>query len=189
MVTSEYRLCKSILPKVTDVNLLGSFTAYTISFGMFWMIIPHVAIVSNLLLAGNNPSIWEAVTSTNEKLKIQTSETKILESGELAPTKHSASVLRWGLGHNLEAGRLQKVRQLRNRVLRPIFKSGYKTAWLWNRGSSKALWLASYVEEYPDMHTIQSEVLHMSSSSWTFSIFAPAFFLLTIPSFLAGMVW
>jgi hypothetical protein len=174
--------------KGTRADIQHSFTAYTISFGMFWMIIPHVAIVSSLLLAGNNPSIWEAVSSANErsnKLHGQTAEDEGIEGVELVPT---VSALRWGVARIDKGKNLDGVRELRNLVLRPIFKSGYKTAWLWNRGSSKALWLAKYAEEYPSLGAIEKEVLNMRLSEWVLSIFAPAFFLLTIPSFLAGMI-
>ena len=43
----------------TNPELHGSLRALLI--GIRWMIIPHVAIVSSLLLAGNNPSTFEAV--------------------------------------------------------------------------------------------------------------------------------
>lgn len=33
------------------------------AFGMWWMIVPHIAIVSGLLLAGNNPNTLEGVVS------------------------------------------------------------------------------------------------------------------------------
>lgn len=38
--------------------------AESIAFGSWYMIIPHIAIVSGLLLAGNNPSILEGVFAT-----------------------------------------------------------------------------------------------------------------------------
>ena len=154
------------------------------------MIIPHVAIVSSLLLAGNNPSIWKAVNSANERSNSIIGGMTMEKRGEVFHNVYGISALRWGLHRIIgEQKSIRKVRELRNRGLRPIFKSGYKTAWLWNRGSSKALWLAKYVEEYPSNSGIETEVLSMSICGWSLSVFAPAFLLLIIPSFLAGMIW
>lgn len=45
-------------------NLGDEYIAESIAFGSWYMIIPHIAIVSGLLLAGNNPSILEGVFAT-----------------------------------------------------------------------------------------------------------------------------
>ncbi|MCJ1337248.1 hypothetical protein MMC09_002530 [Bachmanniomyces sp. S44760] len=38
-------------------------TSHALAFGMWWIIIPHISIVSGLLLAGNNPNTLEGVVS------------------------------------------------------------------------------------------------------------------------------
>lgn len=45
-------------------NLGDEDIAESIAFGSWYMIIPHIAIVSGLLLAGNNPNILEGVFAT-----------------------------------------------------------------------------------------------------------------------------
>ncbi|KAH0545441.1 hypothetical protein FGG08_000442 [Glutinoglossum americanum] len=45
----------------TLTKLGDNDTAHALAFGMWWMVIPHVAIVSGLLLAGNNPNTLEGV--------------------------------------------------------------------------------------------------------------------------------
>lgn len=46
----------------------GSF-ANSIAFGMWWMIIPHIAVVSALLLAGNNPNTLEGIVTRPSSLQ------------------------------------------------------------------------------------------------------------------------
>ncbi|KAK0111593.1 hypothetical protein ONS95_001941 [Cadophora gregata] len=45
-------------------NLGNNDIAHALAFGMWWMTIPHVAIISSLLLAGNNPSTFQSAVST-----------------------------------------------------------------------------------------------------------------------------
>jgi hypothetical protein len=42
-------------------NLGDNDTSHALAFGMWWMTIPHVAIVSGCLLAGNNPNTLEVI--------------------------------------------------------------------------------------------------------------------------------
>ncbi|MCJ1228940.1 hypothetical protein MMC12_005604 [Toensbergia leucococca] len=47
---------------ISNLNNLGdNDTAHALAFGMWWMTIPHVSIVSGLLLAGNNPNTLEGI--------------------------------------------------------------------------------------------------------------------------------
>ncbi|KAK0100334.1 hypothetical protein ONS96_007615 [Cadophora gregata f. sp. sojae] len=49
---------------VTTLSNLGdNDTSLALAFGMWYMIIPHISIVSGLLLAGNNPSTLEGVVA------------------------------------------------------------------------------------------------------------------------------
>ncbi len=48
-------------------NLGDEDIAESIAFGCWYMIIPHIAIVSGLLLAGNNPNILEGVLATERE--------------------------------------------------------------------------------------------------------------------------
>jgi hypothetical protein len=44
-------------------NLGDNDTSLALAFGMWYMIIPHLSIVSGLLLAGNNPNTFEGVVA------------------------------------------------------------------------------------------------------------------------------
>ncbi|KAL2072776.1 hypothetical protein VTL71DRAFT_12119 [Oculimacula yallundae] len=49
---------------VTTLSNLGdNDTSLALAFGMWYMIIPHISIVSGLLLAGNNPNTFEGVVA------------------------------------------------------------------------------------------------------------------------------
>lgn len=48
---------------VTQANLGDNDTSLALAFGMWYMIIPHISIVSGLLLAGNNPNTLEGVVA------------------------------------------------------------------------------------------------------------------------------
>jgi hypothetical protein len=39
---------------------------------MLWMVLPHIAIMSNLLLAGNSPDIWEGLIDLSGASSAQT---------------------------------------------------------------------------------------------------------------------
>jgi len=46
----------------SDLSTVGdNDTSHSLAFGMWWMTIPHVAIVSGCLLAGNNPNTLEVI--------------------------------------------------------------------------------------------------------------------------------
>ncbi|KAI9773727.1 MAG: hypothetical protein M1839_002025 [Geoglossum umbratile] len=45
----------------TLTHLGDNDSSHALAFGMWWMVIPHIAIVAGLLLAGNNPNTLEGV--------------------------------------------------------------------------------------------------------------------------------
>ncbi|KAE9369771.1 hypothetical protein N431DRAFT_560521 [Stipitochalara longipes BDJ] len=53
--------CGGFVYNIFDIqtSLGNNDTAHALAFGMWWLIVPHMAIVSSLLLAGNNPFIFQ----------------------------------------------------------------------------------------------------------------------------------
>ncbi|CAG8972689.1 hypothetical protein HYALB_00010852 [Hymenoscyphus albidus] len=49
----------SVVQNLTTIG--DNDTSHALAFGMWWMIVPHVAIVSGCLLAGNNPNTLEVI--------------------------------------------------------------------------------------------------------------------------------
>lgn len=146
-----------------------SSSAHQLAFGMMWTTIPHIAIVSSFLLAGNNPSIWQGI----------------------APHLQDSNAL--SRVSSLGTGRLT------SRIRAPIFdrfenpytsmypSSQYKPAWMWNRGSNKAMWLARFAEEY-GIDAVHKEI---HNSRFSVHLFIPgfcAFVLIFIPVFFGTLI-
>ncbi len=160
-----------------------SATSYSLAFGCFWMTIGHVAVISGMLLAGNNPSCWEGIAAHPDHLS------------EVAQIKQSSSQLRTGsianhIRHWSEASIRRRRFQLPSGLKRILYKSGfaskYKTAWMWNRGSRKAMWIARFAEEYR-IPELQTDLLYMGWKEWLFAITIPTLLLFLIPTFLGGL--
>lgn len=53
---------------ISNLTVVGdNDTAHALAFGQWWMTIPHVAIVSGCLLAGNNPNTLEVIVASLRK--------------------------------------------------------------------------------------------------------------------------
>ncbi|KAI0178746.1 hypothetical protein GGR52DRAFT_271009 [Hypoxylon sp. FL1284] len=157
----------SFIWSVYEVNEeLGSYlTAHQLACGMFWMTVPHLALVSCLLLAANNPNIWQIAVSESlfshdtyfsTQLQSMTRTEEHIGSGRARriarkPTFNSIrSTRRLGLHHT--------------GILRGFFplafnESQFKPAWMWNRGPNKAMWIHHLGEEYPYLQHLREEVL------------------------------
>lgn len=67
---------------VSNFSAVGdNNTSHALAFGMWWMTIPHVAIVSGCLLAGNNPNTLEVIVC-----------------GAVDPRNHNINIVRTGSG-------------------------------------------------------------------------------------------
>ena len=125
----------SFVYSVFDVwEILGlDNTPHQLAFGMFWMILPHVAIIGSLLLAGNNPNIWQVAAPL---------------TADTAPSPASASRQN-GQDESRGAGAL--LPRISRRLGRAYTSGGvtFKPAWTWNRGANKAMWFAELAHEWP----------------------------------------
>jgi len=157
------------------------------AFGLFWMIVPHIAVVSSLLLSGTNPNTWEAIVSSGEMQadsRIKSESTYIPPAHPAAEDASENGSFMFGIPGYFSA----QLRRARVLIFRPVYESPYRPAWPWHWGSSKAIWIAQLVNEYPNLTALNEEVLRMSPLQWIFSVSLPALFLLLVPSFLGGMV-
>ncbi|ROV97960.1 hypothetical protein VSDG_04879 [Cytospora chrysosperma] len=75
-------------------------TALALAFGQWYMTIPHIAIISGLLLAGNNPNILEGVFAT-QRHEVAEDDLKILglNFGLAYPSCYKVA-WQWHRGHN-----------------------------------------------------------------------------------------
>ncbi|KAK9778449.1 hypothetical protein SCAR479_04851 [Seiridium cardinale] len=142
-------------------------TAHALAFGMWWMIVPELAIVSCLLLAANNPGTLHGVLNRPIEQDIDIKKRHFFGLKPL-------TIFQWQPMEDAYGGR-------------------YKTVNLWHRGLNKYKWFRRVIESYLDpsfpqeqREQIQSidEELRMSFSDWIRS-WAGAVFLLLVPCLLA----
>ena len=90
-------------------------TAHSLAFGMWWMGIVHVAIVSGCLLASNNPSTLTAIVAT-ELVRRQTARRGSFE---------------------------RRTRDRTYLLMSPVYHSQFMPVPLWDRGRMKKMWVES----------------------------------------------
>ncbi|KAI1478035.1 hypothetical protein F4774DRAFT_386704 [Daldinia eschscholtzii] len=175
---------------------LGSYvTAHQLASGMFWMTMPHVALVSCLLLAGNNPNIWKIAVAeslpTSDPSTPMNSPTFVDNDLELGPIG-----VRSPNGVEATSKDPQGIRDARsatsrfmNRIFGLAYKeSRFKPAWMWNRGSNKAVWIEKLSEEYQYLRSMRKEVLdkNFKKDLWTSGFYG--FTLYFVPTFFSVLV-
>jgi hypothetical protein len=142
-------------------SLLGdNDTSHALAFGMWWSSIPHIAIVSGCLLAGNNPNTLAGITPPRRGLQRVSSSSRF-----------------WSTVTEPLLG-------VTDRVVGLTYDAMYKPAWMWNRGRSKREWLLRLCEEFRDHDRLYLPALKAEiSMGWldwlTVSVFA--FLLFFIP--------
>ncbi len=106
-----------------NLSMLGdNDTAHSMGFGEWWMIIPHVAMVSGCLLAGNNPNTLEAIFSGVETWEVK-SDSKMVTVA-------------------------QGVKDFFLRPYGPVYRSVYQPVWMWERGRNKRSWIRRIQSRY-----------------------------------------
>ncbi|KAH8879373.1 hypothetical protein GQ53DRAFT_849690 [Thozetella sp. PMI_491] len=139
-----------LLSVESNVNQYGdNDDSHALAFGEWWMTIPHVAIVSGCLLAGNNPNTLEAIYSgvrdtfdalrghhDNEKTFRSTGAVEGDSSDHLAGDVHSSGPRR--IPPALE--------RLWDNIYKPFYNSHYQPVWMWERGRSKRNWIQAVQE-------------------------------------------
>lgn len=74
-------------------------TALALAFGQWYMTIPHIAIISGLLLAGNNPNILEGVFATQHQNVEEPKRILMFEFGLAYPSCYKVA-WQWARGPN-----------------------------------------------------------------------------------------
>jgi len=152
------------------------------------MIVGHVAVVSAILLAGNNPSAFEALASE----PIGLAQPNVLPDkwkNRVSRRRSSvqAKVKTW-VESSIQRRRFALPAGLKQYLYRTSFASKFKSAWMWNRGLYKALWISQMVENHPQLRDLQTSVLHVHWAIWVSQMILPTLMLIVLPSILGGMV-
>ncbi|OTB09441.1 hypothetical protein M426DRAFT_79558 [Hypoxylon sp. CI-4A] len=169
---------------------LGSYvTAHQLAAGMFWMTIPHIALVSCLLLAGNNPNIWQSAVTESFF-----SHNNSQRPGRLALEPFYNGVRGYNTEIPINTSTVpNQPKSFISRIFDHVFvlayrESAFRPAWMWNRGSSKALWVWKLGQQYPHLRNMYNEVLEdrFGKDLWASSFFG--FFLYFVPIFFGTLV-
>ena len=169
-------------------------TSHALAFGMWWMTIPHIAIVSGCLLAGNNPNTLEAIVPLPSGPSMRN-----IPFGSRSGRQNSATgegVMTSSNSHpnterqpNPEAQDHELLRKMLP-DFGPTYDARYQPQWMINRGRSKREWLFCLIE----VHKRQTlsltaearvqlnelrETLHMKWGDWmTLIVFAISLFMI-----------
>ncbi|KAK4616235.1 hypothetical protein CLAFUW4_10019 [Fulvia fulva] len=155
-------------------------TAHGLAFGVFWMTIPHVSIVSSFLLAGDNTKVWEAATYGHRR------------RSRMSQVQYPSAPRRTSSAPNLQrhAGLLQDegpFDNLQYKIYEAVSDSSHRQAWLWDRGGSKAVWLKQMAQEYPELESACNRILRLGWTGWALQVLSATMILILFPC-LAGMM-
>lgn len=158
---------------VSYANPVRRYIAHRLAFGMFWMIIPHVAIISSLLLAGSNPNTWQGVTGYLPMEDLEANQSP--DSNETPSTNSTEK------SHSF-------AHAVAYALYKPMYPLTYQPAWIWDRGSNKDQWLMKAAEENLRLRSLKHEVLFESSATFLLVVIFPILSLLLVPTILGGTI-
>ncbi|KAI8631979.1 hypothetical protein F5Y19DRAFT_472864 [Xylariaceae sp. FL1651] len=120
----------------SDNSLGDNDTAHALAFGMWWMVIPYLAIVACAMLAANSPSTLDGIVYDGANMALPDKyETSFLSSQLQKAKTHKvlAIVLRRIEGYN---------------PIETAFEGRFRTVKLWKRGLNKRQWVQEAVNDY-----------------------------------------
>lgn len=124
-------------------------TSHALAFGMWWMTIPHIAIVSGCLLAGNNPNTLEAIVPLPSGPSIGNEDRREPQLGRQSTTNGANAITGTGPDAHEQLTRQHTERGWLMRKLPtfgPTYDAQYQPQWMINRGRSKREWLFCLIE-------------------------------------------
>ncbi|KAI1634967.1 hypothetical protein F4809DRAFT_474171 [Biscogniauxia mediterranea] len=145
----------SFLYTVLDIdnNLGDNDTAHALAFGMWWMVIPYLAIVSCAMLAANSPSTLEGIVYDG--------------ANSVRPDRYEPSFwrvqLRKAKSYAFLGAIIKKVEGYN--PIETAFEGRFKTEKLWKRGLNKRQWVQEAINEYSASQSVSVPPAACSSSS------------------------
>ncbi|KAI1763195.1 hypothetical protein GGR53DRAFT_377129 [Hypoxylon sp. FL1150] len=136
----------------SDNNLGDNDTAHALAFGLWWMVIPYLAIISCAMLASNSPSTLDGI---------------VYDGGVITPKDHFKPSIWAQYRRKLRSyrGIGPIIRQLEEyNPIETAFEGGFRTVKLWKRGLNKREWVQEAVSEYAAYTTAREGDVRISSS-------------------------
>lgn len=151
----------------------------SLAFGVEWMVIVHVAIISGCLLASNNPSTSTAIVGLAPDPRPLLQRASTLPDRNRRPKSRLMSFKLW-LGLTRETHRMRHLP-----LSHPAFDTRFQPVWLWNRGLNKMRWLEN-------SHVFSNQLFRdrftLTAFDWIFYIIIPTIFLIILPPGAGGVV-
>ena len=159
-------------------------TARALAFGIWWMIIVHVSVISGSLLASNNPSSASIICPRKvvpyDRSQRRTCATKRFHMEDRIQGRIDAFLLSPSSNIKLDAeGEAQGIWRFWPLAL--SYDNRYEPVWMWTRGKNKALWLRRTAAW---QHPWVRKRMKVSSLGWLFLIVF-SYFLVFLPCALA----
>ncbi|KAL7629655.1 hypothetical protein AAE478_001178 [Parahypoxylon ruwenzoriense] len=123
---------------VLDVenNLGDNDTAHALAFGLWWMVIPYLAIISCAMLAANSPSTLDGIVYDGGTIARPDEYEMSFWAQQLKKAKEY-SVIGWVI-RNIEG----------YNPVETAFDGHFQTVKLWKRGLNKREWVQEAINEY-----------------------------------------
>lgn len=151
----------------------------SLAFGVEWMVIVHVAIISGCLLASNNPSTSTAIVGLPPHPRPPLRRVPTLLDPNGRPKSHLMSFKVW-LGLTRETHRIRHLP-----LFHPAYDTRFQPVWLWNRGLNKMRWLEN-------SHVFSNQLFRdrfkLTTFDWIFYIIIPTIVLIILPPGAGGVV-
>ncbi|KAI0148212.1 hypothetical protein F4776DRAFT_305474 [Hypoxylon sp. NC0597] len=120
----------------SDSNLGDNDTAHALAFGLWWMVIPYLAIISGAMLASNSPSTLNGIV-------YDSGTTLLKEDYEMSFWKQQIKKAKSYKGIGFAIKKIEGY----NPVETP-FEGRFRTVKLWKRGLNKREWVQEAISEY-----------------------------------------
>lgn len=151
----------------------------SLAFGVEWMVIVHVAIISGCLLASNNPSTSTAIVGLppDPLRPLRLAPTLLDRNGR--PKSHWESFKAW-LGLTRETQRMRCLP-----LFHPTYETRFQPVWLWSRGINKMRWLEN---SHVFSNQFFRDRFRLTAFDWIFYIIIPTIVLIILPPGAGGVV-
>lgn len=167
----------------TILDLLGKRgdqdAGNSLAFGVEWMVIVHVAIISGCLLASNNPSTSTAIVGLppDPRQPLRRAPTLLDRIGRLK--SYLMSFKEW-LGLTRESHRIRHLP-----FFHPAYDTRFQPVWLWNRGINKMRWIES---SHVFSNRLFRDRFKLTTFDWIIYIIMPTIVLIILPPSAGGVV-
>ena len=152
--------------------------AISLAFGVEWMVIVHVAIISGCLLASNNPSTSTAIVGLAPD-----DTTPLPYRAPTIPRRVGASQsifsrVKLRLGFSRTEKRIRKLPAFAH-----VYETRFQPVWLWSRGRNKMAWIEN-TDAFRQNSSVKKR-MKVSILDWLLFIILPTLVLIVVPP-LAG---